>query len=408
MILQPQLLCAQITANLCGVVFEVKPSRLPDVNLYNLTALMPNEKRKQSKHHTFRPLYSEVINDQIWVPWPDIVQYLRTKKTYVRNEALQTALLQQSPFLPYAQMCCYLSILPLEVVNLIFGLLTRNASFKELAIAFQVCKDWQRFLTGFMGTIDIVKVIGEQRTELVALPLNKQGGNYMLTEAQLYQLTLLNARRNNSWVDVMHYPIAHKNVIATGPNVPQAFPTCYANVGFYPGFKLYYEVVVLQPNLMQIGLISPLCEPMIRGKLLGVGDDDYSWAMDGHRQKLWGTSSLGSAPQSHLMSQWGAGDIVGVCVDLTQRTAFNKREKGTITFLLNNVVFGAFTLDIIMMKEEGMFPLLPAVSLQYANTSVRFVFDSQHMRYDKSDQLSSYCTIANAKDIEYRICEIKK
>lgn len=152
----------------------------------------------------------------------------------------------------------------------------------------------------------------------------------------------------------MHYPIAHKNVIATGPNVPQAFPTCYANVGFYPGFKLYYEVVVLQPNLMQIGLISPLCEPMIRGKLLGVGDDEYemtpvrlrifgfsflltfsySWAMDGHRQKLWGTSSLGSAPQSHLMSQWGAGDIVGVCVDLTQRTAFNKREKGIHVKLL--------------------------------------------------------------------------
>lgn len=122
--------------------------------------------------------------------------------------------------------------------------------------------------------------------------------------------------------------------------------------------------------------------------------------MDGHRQRLWGSSSLGIEPKTNVMSRWRAGDVVGVCVDLTQRT------KGTITFLLNNVVFGSFTLDIIMMKESGMFPLLPAISVQYANTAVRFVFDAQFMHYEKTK--TDYCTIANAKDVEYRICEIKK
>jgi hypothetical protein len=98
-----------------------------------------------------------------------------------------------------------------------------------------------------------------------------------LSNHELYQLTLLNLRRRNKWRSVCEYPnMPQRHVIATvDDRVRHPFPTCYANLAIYPGFKFYWEVVIEQPNLMQIGVISPQCEPMIKGRLVGCGDDKY-------------------------------------------------------------------------------------------------------------------------------------
>jgi hypothetical protein len=71
--------------------------------------------------------------------------------------------------------------------------------------------------------------------------------------------------------------MTQRHVISTVPErARHPFPTGYANVGMYPGFKFYFEAVILEANLMQIGVISPHCMPMAGSQSLGCGDDKYA------------------------------------------------------------------------------------------------------------------------------------
>ena len=52
------------------------------------------------------------------------------------------------------------------------------------------------------------------------------------------------------------------------------------------------------------------------GRGLGTGDDQFSWAWDGGRVVLWhkGSASWGR--------RWGAGDILGMAVDMDERKLY--------------------------------------------------------------------------------------
>ena len=71
---------------------------------------------------------------------------------------------------------------------------------------------------------------------------------------------------------------------------------------------------------MQIGWGLPSSCPSSRN--LGVGDDDYSWAVDGMRSMKWhGNTSPVSSPYAHGVPygrdwKWNAGDAIGCAVDL--------------------------------------------------------------------------------------------
>jgi hypothetical protein len=55
--------------------------------------------------------------------------------------------------------------------------------------------------------------------------------------------------------------------------------------------KYYYEVVINSNALFQVGWITGLSSPhCLMGSGYGVGDDEYSWSYDGHRQMKWGLS----------------------------------------------------------------------------------------------------------------------
>lgn len=70
---------------------------------------------------------------------------------------------------------------------------------------------------------------------------------------------------------------------------------------------------------MRIGWALPSSCPSSRN--LGVGDDEYSWAVDGLRAMKWhGNTSPVSSRIAHGVPygkawEWGAGDVIGCAVD---------------------------------------------------------------------------------------------
>lgn len=94
------------------------------------------------------------------------------------------------------------------------------------------------------------------------------------------------------------------------------FPTVrLSHVGVDSGMTggpWYYEVTLLTGGLMQLGWAGSLfrCSP-VQGR--GVGDNRYSWAFDGFRQKRWCASS------ALYGDRWQAGDVVGVLLDAVRK-----------------------------------------------------------------------------------------
>lgn len=80
------------------------------------------------------------------------------------------------------------------------------------------------------------------------------------------------------------------------------------------------QVILRSGGCMQIGWALPSSCPSSRN--LGVGDDDYSWAVDGMRSMKWhGNTSPVSSPYAHGVPygrdwKWNAGDAIGCAVDL--------------------------------------------------------------------------------------------
>ncbi|KAJ8598898.1 hypothetical protein CTAYLR_010759 [Chrysophaeum taylorii] len=81
--------------------------------------------------------------------------------------------------------------------------------------------------------------------------------------------------------------------------------------------KWYYEAALLTDGVTQLGWASPDFSPN-EDQGDGVGDDPYSWSIDGCRRRLWNAAQPIDYDADH---DWKIGDIVGCLLDLDARTA---------------------------------------------------------------------------------------
>ena len=102
--------------------------------------------------------------------------------------------------------------------------------------------------------------------------------------------------------------------------------------------KYFYECELLSNGLLQIGwcqLTTPFTEQN------GVGDDNSSYAYDGWRNVLF------HGPDKPYGKIWDKGDVVGCCIDLTNRT---------MSFYLNGEDLGIAASNIAVGENCAYFP----------------------------------------------------
>lgn len=109
----------------------------------------------------------------------------------------------------------------------------------------------------------------------------------------------------------------------------------------------YYEVLLLSGGLVQIGWGDPRmqCDPA-RGH--GAGDDPYSWAYDGQRQRIWfgGSAAYGMS--------WRAGDVVGCWADTRESVDAAAAKGVAFRFSLNGVDMDE--AHVAFGVRSGLFP----------------------------------------------------
>lgn len=138
------------------------------------------------------------------------------------------------------------------------------------------------------------------------------------------------------------------------------FTSIRANNCVFKG-KWCYEVMLLSNKLSQIGWCQ-LTTPFKSKD--GVGDDLTSFAYDGYRVMKWG----GEKKKERYGKNWDYGDIVGVCIDLEQRT---------IEYFLNGQTLGIAFNNIPIGPNVAYYP---GISLSKNEKSL-FNFGSQEMMY---------------------------
>ena len=102
--------------------------------------------------------------------------------------------------------------------------------------------------------------------------------------------------------------------------------------------KYFYECELLSNGLLQIGWCQ-LTTPFTAQN--GVGDDESSYAYDGWRNVLF------HGPDKPYGKIWDKGDIVGCCIDLTNRT---------MSFYLNGEDLGVAATNIAVGENCAYFP----------------------------------------------------
>ncbi|KAJ3184805.1 hypothetical protein HDU85_001484 [Gaertneriomyces sp. JEL0708] len=121
------------------------------------------------------------------------------------------------------------------------------------------------------------------------------------------------------------------------------FESIKANVGVRHG-RYAYEVELFNDGIVQIGWAKGWCvfDPEAG---TGVGDNDDSYAIDGHRRKRW----HGLSPKdNHFGEAWAEGDIVTALIDM---------DAGEMAYLLNGEHMG-----VAFEGVEGVW-WYPALSL---------------------------------------------
>jgi len=141
--------------------------------------------------------------------------------------------------------------------------------------------------------------------------------------------------------------------------------------------KWYYEVELLTQGLFQIGWATSRCHfRPLDSYGFGVGDDEYSWAVDFQRGVVWNKKSF---PYGKGKKLWRSGDIVQVHIDLDNKV---------MQFGLNGVCFGVAFQNFDV--GEGMYP---AASLGHFQ-ECRFNFGCTPFRYQPLEGYRAYtlCT----------------
>jgi hypothetical protein len=96
----------------------------------------------------------------------------------------------------------------------------------------------------------------------------------------------------------------------------QEFNTFVADIMLCVGC-FYFELEVVQVvSVMQFGFCTQGFDQRRNPQEQGVGDDQYSWAVDGARLKKW--SNGGSTDYG---SKWAVGDVIGFSIDMRSHAA---------------------------------------------------------------------------------------
>jgi ankyrin repeat protein len=88
------------------------------------------------------------------------------------------------------------------------------------------------------------------------------------------------------------------------------FNTFVADVELCDGC-FYFEIHILRGHVSQFGFCSKGFEASEDPEGQGVGDDDKSWAVDGHRKQKWHNNE-----GMHFGSSWSNNDVIGLAIDM--------------------------------------------------------------------------------------------
>lgn len=126
----------------------------------------------------------------------------------------------------------------------------------------------------------------------------------------------------------------------------------------------YYECELLTGGVMQIGLAG--CQSrFLSDEGCGVGDDRFSVAYDGCRQKIWYDARPTPLLQNSRM--WKSGDIVGCLIDFNAKLVY---------FFLNEKLV-ACNKEVFACSPDGLYAAASLMSFQQC----RFNFGSKPFRH---------------------------
>ena len=130
--------------------------------------------------------------------------------------------------------------------------------------------------------------------------------------------------------------------------------------------RWYYEVKIGGSSYGQIGFAMNNFI-VDTGSGDGVGDNAFSWAYDGWRQKIWNSALPEGHNEYGTEVRWAAGSVVGCLLDL---------EEGQISFALNGEPLGvAFTnvhSQLMLAREAGLEGICPAATFTAGRHELRF------------------------------------
>lgn len=113
----------------------------------------------------------------------------------------------------------------------------------------------------------------------------------------------------------------------------------------------YYEVLIITPGVMQIGWATKNSK-FLNHEGYGIGDDEYSLAIDGCRQLMWYNAV--SVNQNEFERCWLPGDIIGSLLDI---------ESMEIIFYHNGKPLKSFS-QVFHQVSSGFFAAASFMSFQ--------------------------------------------
>ncbi|KAL4235228.1 RING finger and SPRY domain-containing protein 1 [Mactra antiquata] len=128
----------------------------------------------------------------------------------------------------------------------------------------------------------------------------------------------------------------------------------------------YYEVTIVTAGVMQIGWATK-DSSFLNYEGYGIGDDEFSIAYDGCRQRIW----YGAHSQPHKHPCWKPGDILGLLLDVDNQT---------IVFALNGNRLPPEE-DLFICARSGFFAAASFMSYQQCE----FNFGAKPFKYPPPD-----------------------
>lgn len=128
----------------------------------------------------------------------------------------------------------------------------------------------------------------------------------------------------------------------------------------------YYEVTIVTAGVMQIGWATK-DSSFLNHEGYGIGDDEFSMAYDGCRQRIW----YGAHSKPHKHPRWKPGDILGLLLDVDNQI---------LIFSLNGDRLPP-EKDLFICARSGFFAAASFMSYQQCE----FNFGAKSFKYPPSD-----------------------